>query len=129
MIDNYSRELSEKECQRKEKEHARRRNEASALLDLSGVQEDQLEPLAASSKPSWDCLNDQCHEMFAQYSSLQKEHNQHAEKLKSIEAECQALRGENQVLKLKANSLSDEPGFQYDDEKVKNLTGLPSLQN
>jgi len=98
------------------------------LLDISGVQEDQLEPSAASSKPSWDCVNDQCHEMFSKYSSLQNEHNQLAEKLKSIEAECQALREENQVLRLKANSLSfDEAGFQDDDEKVKNLTGLPSF--
>ena len=96
------------------------------MLDLSGGLEDQLEPSAASSKPSWDCVNDQCHEIFAKYSSLQKEHNQLAETLKTIEAECQALRKENQVLKV--NNLSfDEAGFQYDDEKVKNLIGLLSV--
>ena len=51
-----------------------------------------------------------------------------AEKLRSIEAESKALREENQLLKLKANSFSfDEIAFQYDDEKVKNLTGLPSF--
>ena len=89
------------------------------MLDISGVLDDQLEPLAASSKPSWDCVNDQCHEMFAKYSSLQNEHNQLAEMLKSIEAECQALREENQVLKLKANILSfDETGCPDDDYLV-----------
>ena len=124
-LDHYERRDAR---EKRRKEHVRRSNAASALLDLSGELESQLEPSAASSKPSWDCVNSHCHEMFEKYSSLQNKHDQLAEKLKSIEAEYKALREENQLLKLKANSFSfDEIAFQNDDEKVKNLTGLPSF--
>jgi len=95
---------------KKKREEERKTEAASALLNLCFIEQEQ-DPEDVVTEEDQHCNNEAC-----------------ARQIQSLNDECQALRTENLKLKEKLNDFDiAKETFRNNDEKVRNITGLPSF--